>query len=203
MKSINLKITKIKCLRTSIEFGADEIYCGGIFIPVKLQNEELIKGKAISFATNDISMRKGKELNPNSEFSFDIPTEYDDYILILQLIEKDDGLLLQKFKSGKIAEEIENVDILKNAFVKLIGSINIKEINQGDIWASLGKMVVKALPAVVISLIGDIIKQIKMDDIISSKQFSKEKAKELNLNSPKEFLFSKLFAKYKLSISIN
>lgn len=206
MRNLKLTIEKIKCLKTSIEIGKDEIYCGGIFIPVKKLDNDIEKAKPVSFATEHVSMEKLKEVTKfdisNSTIPLVIPDGYDDYILILQLMEKDDGEIQNMFKNGDVAKAFENVNIWDKIKEKLLKSLNVTDllsITSSNIWAILGKLVVKILPA----LIGGIVNQIKMDDIISTKQFSKEKADELNLSSPTEFSFSKMLAKYKVYISIN
>ncbi|MBI9067325.1 MAG: hypothetical protein JEZ09_08535 [Salinivirgaceae bacterium] len=200
MKKLKLEIEKFSCLRTSIELGKDEIYCGGFFIPVKKEGKNIKWGKVTNFVTNDFSMGKGvMEVRVDYECELDY-SGYDDYMLIFQLIEKDDGIIQQKFKNDEVAKEFENIDIIGNAIRKLLESLDLEGIDLKDILASLTKMVVKGLPAVIISLVGDIAKQIKMDDIISTKQFSKQEVEKFS--SSTEFLFSKMFAKYNVTIKM-
>ncbi|MCT4640099.1 MAG: hypothetical protein N4A72_20555 [Bacteroidales bacterium] len=199
MNNLNLSIEKIKCLRTSIEISRDEIYCAGVFIPITESQDNVLPDNGVrSFVTSVSKFSGGYEKLLKEDFDFSFG---DDYMLILHLIEKDDGEIYNCFASGECTKEIANIDIwenLKNIVVKEVGNIGV--LGMLDYKSALMKLVTKALPG----FFKDLFIQVKRDDILEVKRFTKANLAEF-ADSPngKTFLFKNVFAKYEVTIKLN
>ncbi|GEM_PF-4969827 len=199
MNNLNLSIEKIRCLRTSIEISRDEIYCAGVFVPIKEVANDLQPDIGIrSFATSVNKFSGGYEKLLKEDFDF---TFGDDFLLILHLIEKDDGDIYNCFASGECTKEIGNIDIwenLKSIIVQEAGTIDL--IGMIDYKSALLKLITKALPG----FFKDLFIQVKRDDILEVKRFTKNNLSEFaDVSGGKTFLFKNIFAKYEVTLKLS
>jgi hypothetical protein len=156
-QKLKVSINRIKCLRTTAEIDADEIYYALYFFSGKAgkKNEPLVSTKAIDVRVSDIMDNVVRSLawrpNPNEQV-FELG-DADAFGFLFVLVEKDDATMYNNLKSGNVAAEFEKLDILDF----------IKNTKRPKGWSDWVPIIVKALVT--------IFKKVKADDMIDAEPF--------------------------------
>ena len=156
-KKLKVSVNCIKCLRTTAEIDADEIYYALYFFSGKAgkKSEPIISSKAIEVRVSDIMDNVVRSLawRPNpSEQIFELG-DADAFGFLFVLVEKDDAAMYDKLKNGNVAAEFEKLNILDF----------IKDTKRPKGWADWVPIIVKAVVT--------IFKKVKADDMIDAEPF--------------------------------
>lgn len=183
---LQLEILKIKCLRTTAEIGADEIYSGVYFFKGDKVGDDFIPDKtSLQVKISDIEsgVKKGDIWKPiKNKFEFDL-NESKLFGLKFCLFDKDDSSIYNKLETG-------DVEAAKNAFN--IGGLQYpKDPTNAADWV---------VP--VLKLIGELYKFTKQDDKIGTEPFAYQ-LDNPNLGIAKSFELKRLFAHYEIIINLS